>query len=831
MEAFVRDVRFALRGLRRRPLFAVLAILTIALGIGANSTIFSVLYATILRPLPFPVPDRLARVSLVVPTTPQGPGRDDIVWSFPKYQTWAGMQQSFASHALYSDIMPVLATPDGSSRLEGEHVTGQYFRVLGVRPAIGRDFVAEGDRGPAARAVALLSYSLWDRQFSADPAVIDRVIQINGAPATVIGILPPGFRGLSGRADLWLNIARQSAGELEQRWSHQYTLVARLSDGVSMARAEREAGLLGPRVHEAHRSPREPAGEPPWGATLRPLDAIRFDPAMSRSVAALTAAVALVLLLACANLASLLLARATARTREISVRLAIGARRSSLIRQLLTESAVLAFLGAALGLGLAQLGVQSLSRLWEKSATAVGTGVSGLTHFGMSAIQLDNAVVLFTVALAVLTAFLIGLLPALQATRPNLTLGLKEGGAGTGPRRGWSTLGLRDSLVVGEIALAVVLLAGAGLMLRSLSGLVSVETGVDPKGVTTIRLAIPPGMPSADSSSAYYTTILQRVAAVPGVESVSIGNCPPLSGGCNGTIIWFRDRPEVPQGTEPPIGVQFVSPDWFATLGVRLVRGRLFTEADRPGTPKVILINEAAAKKFWPNEDPIGKPVGIGQGGFHDRVEVVGIVSDVRFGTAQDPQIEPDAYISYLQSPRGSAILFVRSRLGTNDIAPSVRAAIREVDRGIPVYDIRSLSERVRLATVRERFTGGVLTAFAAAALAIAGIGIYALIAWEIGRRTREIGIRMALGAEARSILALVVHRGVILLTLGLGIGLGLSFGLTRLMQAMLFGVEPTDPVTYVGLAIVLIVTGTAATLIPARRATRVNPVEAIRSE
>jgi predicted permease len=461
----------------------------------------------------------------------------------------------------------------------------------------------------------------------------------------------------------------------------------------------------------------------------------------------------------------------------------------------------------------------------------VGTGVSGLTHFGMSAIQLDNAVVLFTVALAVLTALLIGLLPALQATRPNLTLGLKEGGSGTGPRRGWSRLGLRDSLVVGEIALAVVLLAGAGLMLRSLSGLVTVETGVDPRGVTTIRLAIPPGVPNADSSSAYYTTILQRVAAVPGVESVSIGNCPPLSGGCNGTIIWFRDRPEVPQGTEPPIGVQFVSPDWFATLGVRLVRGRLFTEADRPGTPKVILINEAAAKKFWPNEDPIGKPVGIGQGGFHDRVEVVGIVSDVRFDTAQDAQIEPDAYISYLQSPRGSAILFIRSRLGTNEIAPSVRAAIREVDRGIPVYDIRSLSERVRLATVRERFTGGVLTAFAAAALAIAGIGIYALIAWEIGRRTREIGIRMALGAEARSILALVVHRGVILLTLGLGIGLGLSFGLTRLMQAMLFGVEPTDPVTYVGLAILLIVTGTAATLIPARRATRVNPVEAIRSE
>jgi len=537
-----------------------------------------------------------------------------------------------------------------------------------------------------------------------------------------------------------------------------------------------------------------------------------------------------VLLLACANLASLLLARATARTREISVRLAIGARRSSLIRQLLTESAVLAFLGAALGLGLARIGVQSLSRLWEKSATAVGT-VTGLTHFGMSAIRLDETVVLFTIALAVLTALLIGMLPALQATRPNLTVGLKEGGPGAGPRRGWGTLGLRDGLVVGEIALAVVLLAGAGLMMRSLSGLVSVETGIEPEAVTTIRLAIPPGVPNADSSSAYYATILQRVAAVPGVESVAIGNCAPLSGGCNRTVIWFRDRPEVPQGTEPQIGGQFVSPDWFATLGVRLVRGRLVTEGDRRDTPKVILINEAAARKFWPNEDPIGKPVAIGTGGFHDRAEVVGVVSNVRFGTADAPEIEPDAYISYLQSPRGSAILFVRSRLSINEITPAVRAAIRDVDRSIPIFDIRSLEERVRLATVRERFTGGVLTAFAAAALAIAGIGIYALIAWEIGRRTREIGIRMALGAEARSILALVVHRGAILLALGLGVGLGLSLGLTRLMRAMLFGVEPTDPVTYIGLGVLLIVTGTAATLIPAGRATRVNPVEAIRSE
>jgi putative ABC transport system permease protein len=465
------------------------------------------------------------------------------------------------------------------------------------------------------------------------------------------------------------------------------------------------------------------------------------------------------------------------------------------------------------------------------AAPAIRIGFGGLTHYGMGAIRLDGVDVLFTVGLAILTALLIGLLPALRTTRPDLTRGLKAGGGENGKRRGWGALGLRDGLVVGEIALAVVLLAGAGLMLRSLAQLLAVDVGIDPKGVTTLRLALPPGMPSRDSSAASYATILQRIAGVPGVESVALGNCPPVSGACTGSVIWFRDRPAVPKGTEPPIGVQFVTPDWLRTLGAQLVRGRFFTAADRLGAPKVVVINEAAARKYWPNEDPVGKPVGIGMSGFDDRAEVIGIIKDVPFANADDPEVPPDAYVSYLQAPRGSAILFVRSPVPGNAIVPSVRAALREMNPAMPIYDVRSLEERVRLATIRQRFTGGVLTAFAAAALAIAGIGIYALIAWEIGRRTREIGIRMALGAEARSILALVAHRGAILLALGLGVGLGLSLGLTRLMQAMLFGVEPTDPVTYVSLGLLLIVTGTAATLIPARRATRVNPVEAIRSE
>jgi predicted permease len=603
--------------------------------------------------------------------------------------------------------------------------------------------------------------------------------------------------------------------------------VARLATGVSIAQARSEVEQLGRQIHEAHISRFAAADAGPWGATLRPLDAIRFDPVMGRSAMALTAAVALVLLLACANLAGLLLARATSRTREIAVRFALGATRGQVLRQMLTDGAVLAVLGGAAGLTAAAIGIETLRRQWTAGATAMGR-VEGLTLLGMDAIRLDGTVLLFSAAVTLATAALVGLMPALRSSRADLTRDLKTGSASAEETTRWLRLGLRDGLVAGEIALAMVLLAGAGLLLRSLDRLLSVDVGIASDQVVTLRYALPAADRSRDSTAAFHGAVIDRIGAVPGVSAAAIGNCPPLAGGCNGSIIWFRDRPEVPEGTEPGIGVHFVSPDYASALGIRVLQGRWFSRDDRLESPKVVVINETAARKYWPDENPIGKPIGIGMGGFADRAEVVGVVSDVRFGTVEEEPV-PDAFISYLQSPRSTGMLFVRSAAPPAALLPVVRAALRDVDRQIAVYDERPMAERVRLATIRQRFTGGVLSTFAIAALGLAAIGLYGLISWEVGRRTREIGIRMALGAHSRAILGLVAGRAALLAGIGLGIGLALSLGLNRLLQSLLFGIESTDPATYAAVSALLLAVVAAATLVPARRAVRVDPAAATR--
>lgn len=820
-------LRLAVRSLWRRPAFSLLAVLILALGIGANGTVFSVLDATLLRPLPFREPDRLVSATLTVPAGQDRPARDDMVWSWPKYQTFASLQRSFAATEVWSGGGGTLLAGESAVRLTSEDVSGGYFAALGIRPALGRFFDTDEGHPPEAPRVVVLSHRLWRSQFGGDPGVIGVTVQFGGAPATVIGVAPAGFTGLSGLAELWLNIASSNAEQLQQPWSHSYNLVARLAPGVTMAAGLAEAEALGAAVDAAHPAPIP--GQGTWGVLARPLEDIRADPTIGRTVVVLSIAIGLVLLIACVNLANLLLARALGRQREIAVCLAIGARRRHIVQSLLAESVILGLAGGVTGLLLTWGATVALANQWAGMAGTSGVRFGGLTTLGLGRIGVSPGVVAFLAATTALVAILVGLLPALRSSRPELTAALK-GGSGH-ERAGGGRISLRDALVTAQLAMAITLLVGAGLMIRSMGNLLATDAGVDADRVATARLALAAESYQPDSASGFYGRLLERVSALPGVTAAAVGNCPPLNGGCNGTVIWFRDRPEVPPGEEPLVGIHTVSPGFFQTLGIRLVRGRDFSSADRRGTPHVAIINEAAARKFYPNEDPIGRPIAVGQSGFHvGSAEIIGIVSDVRFGTLEEEPV-PDVFIPYLQAPRPAAILFVRTAGPSAPLLPPLRALLRELDPTMPVYDIRTMPDRMALATVRPRYTTGVLGGFALAALLLAAVGIYALLAYEVTQRRREIGIRMALGAATGTVVRGVVRRGITLALAGILVGLPLAFALSRFLGSLLYQVAPDDPMTFAGISFVLMAVALLATVVPARSATRVDPLEAIRSE
>lgn len=820
-------IRQALRSLRRRPSFSLMAIGILALGIGANGAVFSILDATLLRPLPFTDPEALVDISLTVPARQGEPARDDMVWSYPKFQTFAEIQRSFTSLATHRESAATLLSESGAVRLATEEVGQDYFSTLGIAPFLGRDFDAADGRGPDAPAVVILSHTLWRSQFQGDPGAVGTTIRLGGTPATIIGVAPAGFRGLGGRAELWLNTASLGSEELGQRWSHSHNLVGRLAPGVSFSSALAEVQVLARQVDAAHPSP--VPGRDEMGATARPLSAIRTDPGIARMVVVLSVAVGLVLLIACVNLANLLLARALGRQRELAVCLAVGARRADIVKTLLAESAVLGLVGGLLGLALTWLGIQALGTLWSGVGGTVANLLGGLTAMGLAGIRMSGGVIAFLVGVSVLTAVLVGLLPALRASRPGLSSALHGAPAPTAV--GTARLSLRDGLVAAQLALAVTLLVGAALMIRSMGNLLSTDAGVVPDQVASARIAIAPDQYDPDSAVVFYASLLERVRGLPGVGSAAVGNCPPLNGGCNGTVIWFRDRPEVPRGQEPLVGVHMVSPDWFKTLGVRLVRGRDFSDADRRGGPKVVVINETAARTFYPDEDPIGRPVAVGQGGFHEgSAEIIGIVSDVRFGTLEEAPV-PDVFIPYLQAPRSSGMLFVRTAGRPDAILPAIRTIIRELDPSMPVYDVRTLDDRMALATFQPRYTTWVLGAFAVAALLLAAIGIYAVLGYEVTQRRREIGIRMALGADSGRVVRSILRHGLALAMLGVAVGVPLALLLSRFLGSLLHGITPGDPATYIAIVLVLTSVALLATLLPARTATRVNPMEAIRTE
>jgi predicted permease len=823
VDVATQDIRFAFRSFRRSPAFTVVAVLTLAIGIGANTAIFSAVDALLLRPLPFAEPDRLMQVSLTVPAFGGRPAMDDMVWSIPKAKVFRDSQRAFGNVTLYTDYQ-FTVRDGGVERDDGEYTDSHYLSTLGIHPVIGRNFTADEDNQVGAARVVMIADAFWKRRFNADPAVLGRTLNVEGEPYTIIGVLPPGFRGLSGRADIWVPLASLPAEATSEAWSHSFSMVARLAPGVSPERAVREVAAVGKVVDETY--PGRMQGGEHWGATARALDATRVDPLVRRSLLVLFGAVGLVLLIACANVANLFLVRAAGRSREIAVRLAVGAGRRRLVRQLLTESVLLSLAGGVASVLVAWWGVKLLSAL-DPSTTLRVQRLGGLGAVGFDSIRLDPTAFAFAALLALATGVVFGLVPALQATRPSLTDTLKADNTQS-RKPGVHGLASRNVLAAAEIALALVLLAGSGLMLRSLGRLLGVDPGFNADRVLTLRLNTEAGL-GRDSLPRFYDLALQRLAALPGVTDVALGDCPPLNGGCNGTVMLRRDRPPVDEGSAPEVGVHWVTQHWFSALRVPLLGGRSFDDGDRLGGRKVVLISESAARQYFAGEDPIGRPVSVGQGGFwDDTAYVVGVVGDVHYGTI-DSLPRPDVYLSYYQSPRGRMMVYLRTAVDPLSIAPAVRRVLSEVAPDAPVYDVRTLSSRVADASAYARFSAMLLAIFAAMALVLAAIGVYGVISFAAGQRTKEIGLRVALGASPGSVVRLMMRHGLAIGLAGLAVGLAASLAATRLLKSMLYDVAPTDPLTFVGIVVVLLVAVLLASWIPARRAAGVQPMEALR--
>jgi putative ABC transport system permease protein len=834
MQGLRQDIRYAVRTLLKTPGFTFVAILTLALGIGGTTAIFTLVNALLLKPLPFKEPAQLMMVHIKAPDPRAGAGMyRDMVWSYPKYQAFKANRQAFQDSALFTPAEWTVTGASEPERVRGEIIDARYLPVLGVLPQIGRNILPEEDAKPGIEPLVLISQALWQRRFGGDPNIVGQTISLNAIPHTVIGILPAGFRGLTGDAQVWVPLMSSSNSgylvDLNQPRSHSYFVIARRGDGVSEEQAKAEAELIGSRVDALYSTPKPEFLGTRFSARAVSLDDTRLDPLMRRAVFVLLGAVCAVLLIGCVNLANLLLARSLTRQREVAIRLAIGATRARVVQQFLTESALLAGAGAVAGVLVALGAIKIAGLLMPEAGIVLPRGSFLVTRVGIGMIALDATTLLFALGTAAVTAILFGLLPAWQASRADVTHAIKAGGAGS-IGRGTRGASVRTLLIVAETALALVLLVAAGLMLRSVKNLQSTELGFQPDGVVTVQFELPGARYDRPHATLFITQLLDQLRVQPGVQSVAYGYCAPLSGGCNGTTANFPDRP-LPPGTDREVGVTWTSSAWFETMGVRVLKGRAFTDRDREGQPKVMIVSETAARNFWPGEDPIGKRIAVGQGGFGgDGGEVVGVVADVRYRTVETAP-RADTYLPLLQSPRSNGIVFIRSPLDVSSVVSIVRAELRRLDPDLPLGNIKTMGNRFGDATWRTRLSADLLGLFAGLALLLAAIGLYGVTAQGVEQRAREIGVRMALGANRARIFRLVIGRALIIGAIGVAVGVGLSVFAMGQLEALLYQVKPHDPITITGFALVLIAVTLLASYLPARRATRVDPLTSLRAE
>jgi predicted permease len=824
MESMLQDLRYGFRMIIKSPGFAAVAVLSLALGIGANAAIFSFVNAVLLRPVPVTAPDELMFVFSSRSDNPYS------VSSYPDYLDYRDGNEVFSDLAAYSGVTMSMATDEQAEAIAGEIVTANYFETLGIKLAQGRAFLPEEDQTPGTHAVAIVSYGLWQRRFGGDPSFLGKELILNGRSFTVVGIAPSGFNGtvVGQSVDIYVPMMMQAlarpprggySGEqdadlLTKRGPRWLDLVGRLKPGVNQEQAQAAMTILASQLEQAYQSTNRGLG-----VTLFPVS--KGDPDIrSQAISVswlLMAVVGLVLLIACFNVANLLLSRASARRKEISIRLALGASRFRLIRQLLTESLLLSVMGGALGVLLA---------LWITDMLQAINPPANVFPLKLD-LSLDGRVLVFSLLLSLVTGLIFGLAPALQASKPDLVSALKDETAMVG--RGSRRFSLRNLLVVGQVAISLVLLIGAGLFLRSLRNAEAIDPGFNTDNVLNVPLNINLLKYTKTQGRDFYQQAIEKVESLPGVKSATVARIVPLGGGGRQSNIFIEGREEPPQDLPNTVNANVVGLRYFDTMGIQLLRGHDFTEQNREGAPGVAVVSETFARRFWHGEDPLGKRFSLrSQSG--PFIEVIGVVKDGKYRTLGE---EPRSvmYLPLLQNHETGMTMHIRTAGDPMSIAAGVRSVVASLEKNLPTYDLITMSDQLSSSLFPARMGATLLAAFSFLALVLAAVGIYGVMAYSVARRTREIGVRMALGAQRGDVLKMVLKEGMALVGIGIALGIMGAFFATSLLVSFLYGVSVTDPITFVAISLLLTGVALVASFIPARRATKVDPLIALRYE
>jgi putative ABC transport system permease protein len=835
MQTLWQDLRYAARTLARRPGFAAIVILTLALGIGANAAIFSVTSAVILKPLPFKEPDRLVHLWENNKRGERYRRGQDSGYIYVRPGTlndWRERAGSYESLSGYRWATMMLTGGERAEMVWGHRVADSFFETLGVGAQLGRTFSAQ-DYRPSAPPVVVLSNALWRDRYGADPNIVGRAISLDNVTYTVVGVMPAGFFPTRFEtAQLWTPYAF-TAADKTNRTAWGWTVFARLKPGVSPDAAQTEMDLIAARMEQAY-----PEHYQNMGFVLVPADAEVIG-SLGRLFLLLLCAVGLVLLVACVNVANLLLVRATERGREFAVRAALGAGSGRIIRQLLTESVLLAATGGALGLLLAAGGMRSLLALMPAAANVPR----------LDEVRLDWRAFAFTACVSLLTGALFGLVPALRAARPDLNEGLKESGRGAAVGKRRRRLG--NLLVAGEVALSLVLLVGAGLLVRSFTLLQRADPGFAVERLLTLEIRVPDYRygkfvegEKNEGRARLYQQLEVRLSALPGVESAAVASKLPVKHGPNPWGISIEGRPAPPNGqgdgvarsnktglfNHGGVAINRITPGYARTLGLRLLRGRMLDERDTADKPMVAMISDTAARKYWPNEDAVGRRITVDYTSWFPKMEIVGVVADIKTDKLDKPQF-PEIYWPQAQAPSSAARVLIRTKTDPESLAAVVREEIGRIDRDLPVLDVSAMEGVIADTLWRPRLAAWLLGLFAALAVILAAAGLYGVMSYSVSQRTQELGLRMALGAEGRDVLRLVIGEGMRVVIVGLAAGLVAALALSRLITSQLYGVAATDPATFAGVTALLVIVALIACFIPARRASKVDPMIALRAE